>query len=224
MVVYLVTNLINNKKYIGYTTKTLKERMQGHFHKAKCNKDKHYFYLFAQALRKYSKESFKWEEICSCSTLEECQEKEIFYIKEYNTVSPNGYNLTHGGNGGIQSDETKDKISKSLKKYFLTNESPLKKISKEERTRMGKQAWATKIKNGFKFKKGRKVSNESKLKMSVTKNEKNKIKWFNVKSEEIIELSLTEMAKYTNLSAGTFNHLKQGRQKQTKCGWTLYNK
>ena len=56
--------------------------------------------------------------------------------------------------------------------------------------------------------------------MSETKNNKNKIKWFNIKTNESVELSLTKMSEYTNLSIGTFSHINQGRQKQTKCGWT----
>jgi hypothetical protein len=57
--------------------------------------------------------------------------------------------------------------------------------------------------------------------MSLTKNELNKIKWFNVYTLETLELSLTDMSKKTGLSIGAFNHLKQGRQLQTKCGWKL---
>lgn len=49
------------------------------------------------------------------------------------------------------------------------------------------------------------------------------ITWFNVKTNESVTLSLIKMAEYTNLSTGTFKHLKQGRQKQTKCGWTFIN-
>jgi group I intron endonuclease len=220
MVVYLVTNLINNKKYIGYTTKTLKERMQGHFHKSKYKNDPHYFYLFSLALKKYSKEVFQWEELCTCKDLKDCQEKEIFYIQKYNTVSPNGYNLTHGGNGGIQSDETKKKISDSLKKYYSENTCAFKNLSSEKRSEMAKKAWETKLKNGFKMPKGIPKSELAKQKMSNSKNEKNKITWFNIKTNETVELSLTKMAKYCNLSPGTFSHLKQGRLKQTKGGWT----
>lgn len=60
-----------------------------------------FIYLFKKALRKYGEENFKWEVIIQCSSLTECQEKEKYYIKKYNTISPYGYNLTEGGNGGI---------------------------------------------------------------------------------------------------------------------------
>ena len=40
---------------------------------------------------------------------------EIEYIKKYNCLVPNGYNLRNGGNNGKHNEETKNKISKSLK-------------------------------------------------------------------------------------------------------------
>ena len=48
-----------------------------------------------------------------------------------------------------------------------------------------------------------------------------RVKWFNNKTNELIEKTTLEMSKYTNLSIGIFSHLKNGRQKQTKCGWTF---
>jgi hypothetical protein len=58
--------------------------------------------------------------------------------------------------------------------------------------------------------------------MSETKNELNKVKWLNVSTGEEKYLSPTKMSEYTKLSVGVFNHLKNGRQIKTKCGWT-YN-
>lgn len=40
---------------------------------------------------------------------------EIEYIKKYNCIAPNGYNLRNGGNRGKHNEETKKKISESLK-------------------------------------------------------------------------------------------------------------
>lgn len=57
--------------------------------------------------------------------------------------------------------------------------------------------------------------------MSITKNLKNKLNWINIKTDEKQSASLTNMSKYTGLSIGVFNHIKHGRQIQTKCGWKL---
>ncbi len=219
MIVYSVTNLINGKKYIGYTTKTLEERKKNHLRKSKNINQKHYFYLFQEALRKYKNEDFKWEILYNCSSKEECQEKEKYFINELNTISPNGYNLTEGGNGGIQSEETKTKISNSLKKYFKENGHNY--ISKETRSEAAKKSWDTKKKKGYCSPKGFSRSEDSKNKMSETKNKKNSLTWINDLSGEIVDLSCTKMSEKTGLSIGIFSHIKNGRQTITKCGWKL---
>src|SRR5690606_35167634 len=62
-------------------------------------------------------ENFKWEIICECNTNDELCEKEIYFIKLYNSIK-NGYNTTSGGEGvsGFKhSEETKRKVSESRK-------------------------------------------------------------------------------------------------------------
>lgn len=221
MLVYLATNLINGKQYVGYTTKTLLERTRVHIYKSKCKLNKHYFYLFKQALRKYGEDNFKWEVLEQCSTKEECCKKEIIYISKYNTISPNGYNLTTGGNGGILLDETKLKISNSLKNYYKLNGHFWETISSETRSNWAKKSWLIKKSKGY-VQPSFPQTNETKIKMSLTKNNKNKIKWINTNTEEIVELSLTKMAEKTGLTIGLFSHIKQGRQISTKCGWKIF--
>ena len=77
--IYLVTNLINSKKYIGQTTLTVQERWNRHLYDAFAKYDDFYFH---KAIRKYGKENFKVEEICQCPN-EELDEKEIYYINYY---------------------------------------------------------------------------------------------------------------------------------------------
>jgi DNA-binding NarL/FixJ family response regulator len=55
------------------------------------------------------------ETICFSSNKKELMSLEKHYISELNTVSPNGYNLTSGGENCKVTDETKRKISKTLK-------------------------------------------------------------------------------------------------------------
>lgn len=222
MIVYTATNKINEKQYIGYTTKTLEERKRSHLSKAKSLSGKHYFYLFQQAIRKYGIDNFHWEVLENCNSIEECCNKEIYYINKYNTISPNGYNLTKGGNGGVQSEETKLKISKSLKTYWDNNKNlnSLVKATKKERSEWAKKSWKIKKEKGY-AKPFYRHKQDSKNKMSLTKNKLNKIKWMNVYTLETVELSLTDMSKKTGLSIGVFNHLKHGRQLQTKCGWRI---
>ena len=54
--IYKITNIINNKLYIGYTTATLKERMRRH-----KNDDINHNTLLGRAIKKYGWENFKYE-------------------------------------------------------------------------------------------------------------------------------------------------------------------
>ena len=227
MLVYVATNKVNNKQYVGYTTIGLNSRIKNHLKKAYNKSGKHYNYYFQRSIRKYSINSFTWDVIRYCSSKKECIEKEIEYIKKYNSIHPNGYNLTHGGDGGSPSEETKLKISKSIKKIHQNNPDVYNRMinmTPESRSNAAKKAWDTKRANGFKTRAGHKASNESKQKMSNTKNNNNKISWINCFSGEIIHKSMTDMHKFTGLSIGVFSHIKMGRYEKTRCGWMLYCK
>lgn len=223
MVVYIAENLQNGKKYIGYTTRNLETRIKEHISSSKNEKSKHYFYLFKQAIRKYGADCFKWDILANCKTKEECCELEKLYIKKLDTISPKGYNLTEGGNGGIQSQETKEKISNSLQEYWLEHKEQhhWSTANTQMRVEWAIKGWETKKENGYKGSfVGLAHSEDSRARMSITKNAKGRLMWKNINTSEIVELSLTKMAEYTKLSVGVFNHLKNGKQKQTKCGWT----
>jgi predicted DNA-binding protein YlxM (UPF0122 family) len=94
VIVYLVTNKINGKKYVGITKKTLEQRKSQHIYVAKTEKGA----KFQHALRKYGEDGFSWEVIDKASTYEELLEKEIYYIEKYDSFR-NGYNSTLGGEG-----------------------------------------------------------------------------------------------------------------------------
>jgi group I intron endonuclease len=130
MIIYKATNILNNKLYVGKTKYTLEKRK--YFHLKNKSKSK-----FHKAMDKYGIENFIWEIICQCSTLDELNDKEKYYIKFYDSIEK-GYNLTKGGDGGdvrsgmknsfesrscvsiklsghTMSQETKNKISETLK-------------------------------------------------------------------------------------------------------------
>ena len=93
--IYIIKNDINNKIYIGQSI-NIKKRIQEHFWKSTCEKDISYNSALHNAIRKYGKEHFSWE------ILQECEpslldEYEKLYIKQYNCISPNGYNILSGG-------------------------------------------------------------------------------------------------------------------------------
>lgn len=118
--IYMVTNKINNKKYIGQTVSYLSSgrkygiigRWNKHVSDANNYVDKGRY--FSNAIRKYGKDNFNVEILLICN-LEMMDYYEIKFIKLYNTLSPNGYNLDLGGSGDNKRlhQDTKEKLSKS---------------------------------------------------------------------------------------------------------------
>lgn len=85
--VYLTTNLVNNKKYIGQHRSSVIDP---------C-------YLgsgtiFVKALKKYGSKNFSQEILCECETYQELDDKEIYYIDLYDAVRRDDfYNVSLGG-------------------------------------------------------------------------------------------------------------------------------
>ena len=90
--IYKVINKINNKYYIGYTSRTPEERFEEHW---RCRYQDNS--LLHKAMIKYGKKAFYVESVEEISE-EEWIEKEQYWINFYNTKVPNGYNICDGGN------------------------------------------------------------------------------------------------------------------------------
>lgn len=89
--IYKVTDTINGKLYIGCTN-DFERRKTAHLQLRKTEKC-----LFHDMINKHGKDSFLWEIIEIVNSQEKAYEREQYYIKELNTVFPNGYNMTIGG-------------------------------------------------------------------------------------------------------------------------------
>lgn len=98
--IYCITNKLNNKKYIGQTTKTADLRFAEHVKIAFGNnsKKKQAIHL---AIYKYGKDNFEIQVIeDNINNKDILNKKEEYYISKYNTMVPNGYNIHKGGQGG----------------------------------------------------------------------------------------------------------------------------
>lgn len=95
MIIYKITNLINNKVYIGLTTCSLEYRWKRHLTESRnLNNRKHLY----KAIRKYGENKFIIQVIAETDNFQLLGELERYYIKLYNSTDPNnGYNLTAGG-------------------------------------------------------------------------------------------------------------------------------
>ena len=124
--VYLTTNLLNGKQYVGdHSTYNLND---GYLGSGKILKD---------SIRKNGKENFKREILKICESKNKAFDLQIKYINEYNTLAPNGYNISPKGGSGTRewhshSPETKKKMSESHKGKKLSI-SHREKISNSNR-------------------------------------------------------------------------------------------
>ena len=95
--IYLATNKINNKVYVGFTW-NLKERMAVHRYAYRNKITKFY-----NAIRSYGWGNFNWKVIYQSTDKDYCcNVMEPFFISEYSSFgeNSNGYNMTIGGEGG----------------------------------------------------------------------------------------------------------------------------
>ena len=127
MLIYKITNKVNGKVYIGQTTRTLEVRKQEHLDCAFMYKLNTHIY---NAMRKYGANNFVFEEICKAKDIDELNYLETYYILQYDSVR-NGYNMSYGGDNNVmfcektaekhnavmRSDDVRNRISKSMKKY-----------------------------------------------------------------------------------------------------------
>jgi group I intron endonuclease len=118
--IYVITNTLNGKIYIGQS-KNIHKRWNDHMKPSKDTSNS----IIHKALKKYNHELFNFEIIELCGEIE-LREKEIFYIKERKSFVENGgYNLTLGGDGlfGFKHNEnTRKKCGAVNKGKPLTEE------------------------------------------------------------------------------------------------------
>jgi group I intron endonuclease len=104
--VYLVTNLVSKKRYVGITSDSIKARFTRH-----CTQG-HYL---TSSIKKHGREQFSLELITITSSKQTAAKYEILLIKKFNTKFPNGYNFSDGGQCPTHTLEVRRKISESKK-------------------------------------------------------------------------------------------------------------
>lgn len=103
--IYLITNTVNGKQYVGQTTGTVLSRFNDH-----CLEKRNRY--ISNAINSYGKDNFTVETIATAKNQKELNDLEVKFVKLFDTMSPNGYNhRAGGGQNGICSDELKASIS-----------------------------------------------------------------------------------------------------------------
>lgn len=174
MFIYKITNKINGKIYIGKTIKSIEARFKKHLNGAKNKVNRHLY----DAMNCYGYENFELTLIETCKTIESLNEREIYWISHYNSISPCGYNMTQGGDGGNTlinwDDERKQKLWESQAKKRTgvkrsdsarKNISDAAKIRESKKTEIEKAETSSKISSTLKRKyaSGELIANTPKL-------------------------------------------------------------
>lgn len=224
-IIYKAVNNINGDSYIGQTIGSFQVRKNTHKYEAEND---YYDIHFHRAIRKYGFDNFEWKIIEEVDD-NKLNEKEVYYIKMFDTFK-NGYNSTIGGDSGyilsdearnkisnihmgkVNSDETKRKISESVRKLYEDNN-----FKEDIRQRTIKAMKDSKvIERLSNSHKGYIHSEETKKRMS---NSHSKLWIIESPSMEVFYIkNLKKFCRENNLSNSCMLNVSKGGQKTHK-GW-----
>lgn len=143
-IVYEALNLKTGFRYVGQTVSVLRKRWNGHCQSAKSGRG----WELSKAIREHGSDTFQLKILCECETKQDLNVAERKFIAELNTVWPNGYNMTNGGEGPCEvtrqliSQRTKEAMSKldpswkERQKIAIQSEEVRNKISESTREAM----------------------------------------------------------------------------------------
>ena len=131
-IIYLILNTVNFSPYVGLSINTLEKRWSQH--KSAAERYKRYLEgdleaphnkrgmcsALYRAMNKYGVDKFTIEVIDTADTREELNALEQYYIKEFESLVPTGYNLTTGGDSFEHAEETKELLKVKNKEHMQT--------------------------------------------------------------------------------------------------------
>ena len=125
--IYKITNLTTDKCYVGQAVSHIlnhkRYRPYGHEGRFRCHvseafsSKKNQCHYLNNAIKKYGVEDFVVE-LIECCELSDANDREIHYIKQFDSLFPNGYNLKNGGSVFTHTDESKKRVSSGVSKYY----------------------------------------------------------------------------------------------------------
>ena len=113
-VIYKITNTVNNKVYVGQTRRTFEQRKKQHLKSFKEQKTRT---ALINSVISHGVDKFIFNIIEECND-DNLDEREIFYINEYNSIVPNGYNIQLGGRR-IYTVKNKNTNGRSVCQYTI---------------------------------------------------------------------------------------------------------
>lgn len=157
--IYKITNHINGNVYIGQSVE-IEKRWENH-KTGKCNSHKS---LVHKAILKYGIDNFSFTVLIECP-IEKLDFFECYYIRYFDSLAPNGYNLCGGGNKHKQVSEVLREIISKGTKLGMNNSEVRKKCSLGGKMHSGKKQKLENVLKRAASNTGKTRSEESKQKM-----------------------------------------------------------
>jgi group I intron endonuclease len=166
--IYKITNLVNNKPYVGKTGKTIEKRWKEHYYEArrwqKCAETGTNFGYNSRlypAMTKYGYENFNIQLLEETASVEEMNQREQYWIDFYDARN-NGYNIAAGGHGGFFSGckHTPEAIEK-IRKAGTGRKMPPEAVAKTAAAKLGRKASPEKREKMRQAKLGKKLGKHS---------------------------------------------------------------
>ncbi|MFX1499882.1 MAG: GIY-YIG nuclease family protein [Promethearchaeota archaeon] len=155
--IYRAKNHINRKNYIGKTDTSswkenqipIEERWNIEVNKAHGRKRRGEILRHIEnAIIKYGEENFGLVELDKAYSKEDLNEKERYWIAEYDSMNPEkGYNMTEGGEGGRPTPEVIKKMTK-INQEIARNPKTLEKMSESISAKWKEQNYQENVSQG----------------------------------------------------------------------------
>lgn len=159
-VIYLVTNSVTGKVYVGQTIMSIKDRWKGHCNAGSGSR----LWL---SIQKYGRDSFTISEISSANSKQELDDLERRFIKEYRSTDKSiGYNFERGGSGVPKSRDAARRAAEKLRGRKIPPES-VEKMATTKRGRPRTEKEKEVLVKMSESNRGRKHSEQSRMKMSI---------------------------------------------------------
>ena len=159
-VIYLVTNKVTGKVYVGQTIMGIAARWKGHCNAGKSSR----LWL---SIQRHGRESFSIEALESAETKQRLDDLERAYIAAYNSTNKDiGYNFERGGSGAPKSKDATERAAAKLRGRVVPKDS-VEKMAATKRGRARTAAEQVVLDRMAESNRGRKHGAEATKKMSV---------------------------------------------------------
>lgn len=222
--IYKITNLINNKVYIGQSI-NLNERRKRHFRDMRYHR--HSNSHLQNSYDKYGEENMRFEIIQECKDREELNYYETYWFEYYCKLlgRDNTYNLGQTGNAHNTSLETRRKMSENGKGRHLSEQAKekLKKAnlgkvgywSGKKRSEEFKKKISQKLKGHSGWNKGKHLSEEHRKKISESSKGKPGTRFskdWTIESRKKLSLANKGNKKCANSGSFKKNHIYHSKK------------